>query len=107
QTSSLPDEGPVLRYNPAVFDQQAAPGDHPPVLAVIVTDHLSGGSVTTARVRIGNFLGLYVRVQLFLSIFQAHGDVRIPFRSPKKGEIIAVTLAKIQPGNGAVEMVLP
>ncbi len=46
-------------------------------------------------------------MQFFLSIFEAHRQIRRPFRAPKEIEVIAKTLKLIEQGHGTEEPVLP
>jgi hypothetical protein len=96
-----------FRDDPAVFDEQTPPGDHPPVVKVIVPHHFELGFVTAVRLWVKDLLGLNVRMQFFLLIFQAHRQVSGPSRFPEKIEVIPHTFALIELGYRAEKAVLP
>ena len=63
--------------------------------------------MSAAHVSICDLLRLDVFVQFLLAIFQAHGDIRGVFGSPKEIEVITETLPFIEPGDCAEKTVLP
>ena len=103
----VPKKGAILRHDSTVCYQQTAPGNHPAVVKVIVPDHLEFGLMSAADIPVCDLLRLDVFVQFLLAIFQTHGDIGRAFGPPKEIEVIAKTLASIQPRHGAEEPVLP
>ena len=96
-----------LRDDLAVLDKKTAPRDDSAIIKVIIPDNFEFGFVTPAGLGIKSFLGLNVRMQFFLFVFQPHCQISEPSRLPEKIEVISHSFALVQLGNCAKEPVLP
>lgn len=100
----MPKEGLFQGDNLAALDQERPPGRHPAILVVIVAGYVEFGFDGSDRIGNRYFLSHYIRPQLFLPVFQAHGKIRPPLRTPPEIEIIAVALRPFVDADGIVIM---
>src|SRR5213592_5159751 len=87
----LPQKRAILRHDPAIRDQQAAPRNHAAIVKVVVSDHFEFRLMSAARISVCYLLRLHMLVQFFLAIFQTNGDIRGAFSAPEEIEVIAIT----------------
>src|SRR5437870_8803017 len=102
----LPHVGVRFGHNPPLFDQQTTPRRHPAIVEVIVSHHFELRFVAAARIRIGNFLGLDMRMQFLLPILQPNRQIRRTARAPEKIEVIPKPFALVEPRHRAKKPVL-
>jgi hypothetical protein len=103
---SSPKVRTVFGDDVAVFDEQTTPGDHPPVVQIIISNNGELRFHVAVGVRVVKLARLDKRMKVLLLVFKPNRHRGGSLGVPEKIEVITEPLALIKPRNGAEKPIL-